>query len=605
MNYRNFDGNLSATSLTTLNSMQLINKVDINYYRSLKRVTVRDLKDLNIFSGKNDIGKSNVLKALDTFFNKRELNFVDDFNKDRLGEVRKDSVKGKQYIKISVEFNNPGSYSTLPERFTVTKSWDRNGHQTEGIKENFEYLKRRGKFETKNIEISRRMLTTFMNRIRYTYVPAIRDESFFAFLINRLQETIFAVEERKRNLTFQNTIANFNETIGTLTTALNDEFESVSGISSSLSFPNEISEIFQRLIVDTKSGEHEIPLRLRGDGIRLRYIPTILNYISTNSKYLEVWGFDEPENSCEYSLSQKIAEQFEREYSKKTQIFVATHSFHFISISSTYASKYRVYRVKDSLNTDVAPINDSTENLLADELGVLSINNKLSEVYEKLTEELRVVNKTKLALKESEKPYLIFEGKTDNSLFETAYLSLNGVGIDSKYQLNEHLTNSEGASLGSGAKFITDFLKNHITKLGISNRVIAIFDGDKTGIDEILSLKHQFTRLNQGSDNYILFQHSTKKNVFAMTLVAPPHRTQFFNKLKSDYSYLSSELLLQDSEIPAPNRHPPTLFDDTVFSFSGNKASFAETIKANAATIDFSGFVPSLTLISDLAERAI
>ena len=230
-------------------------------------------------------------------------------------------------------------------------------------------------------------MTKFLNRIRFTYVPAIRDEQFFAYLLNKLQETIFEVEERKRSQTFQEKITEFNQTISALTSALNEEFKNISGISSRLSFPNNVAEIFQRLIIDTKSGEHDIPLRLRGDGIRLRYIPTILNYISKHSKYLEIWGFDEPENSCEYSLSKKIAEQFSNEYSLRTQIFVSSHSFHFISITNKTTSKFRVYREEGSLNTEIIQVDQSNENLLSDELGILEINNELAKLYETLTKE--------------------------------------------------------------------------------------------------------------------------------------------------------------------------------------------------------------------------
>lgn len=577
--------------------MLLISKIDIEYYRSLKKVSIKNINHLNIFSGKNDIGKSNVLKALDTFFNKRKISFLDDFNKDRLNEVRLDSIKGKQFIKITIELNNPGTYKTLPKKFTISKSWDRNGNQIEGIKDNFEALVRSKKFTTTNLDIARRSLTGLLNKIRFTYIPAIRDERFFSYLLNNLQETIFKVEERKRSQTFENNITAFNKTISKLTTALNDEFESVSGISSSLSFPNNVADIFQRLIIDTKSGDYEIPLRLRGDGIRLRYIPTILNYISNNSKYLEIWGFDEPENSCEYSLSKKISEQFADEYSKRSQIFVATHSFHFISINKPNTSKFRVFRTDNNMNTNVALIDDSNKTILTNELGVLDINTELSKLYDILSKEMEHIDKTKAALKASQKPYLIFEGKTDNRHFELAYESLKGKSIDVDFTLCEHLTNSEGTAIGSSAKFINEFLYNHITKIPINNKVIAIFDADKTGIDELVALKRNFNHLDTGTDNYYLLQHKSKLNVFAMSLVPPMHRAQFFAKGKSNYCYVSTELLYEDIAIPNTNKYYPTLYDRTVFSFTGDKPSFADSISSNKATTDFSGFTPSFDLI--------
>ena len=108
--------------------MKLIHQINIQFYRSIKDSKIKGINELNIFSGKNDVGKSNILKALDLFFNKSETNFLEDFNKERLLAVRQESVKGKQFIKIQITFNNPGNYSTLPEKFIITKSWDRLGH---------------------------------------------------------------------------------------------------------------------------------------------------------------------------------------------------------------------------------------------------------------------------------------------------------------------------------------------------------------------------------------------------------------------------------------------------------------------------------------------
>ena len=54
--------------------MKRISKVEIRYYRSIKILMIDNLNDLNIFSGGNDVGKSNVLKALDLFFNEKIIN---------------------------------------------------------------------------------------------------------------------------------------------------------------------------------------------------------------------------------------------------------------------------------------------------------------------------------------------------------------------------------------------------------------------------------------------------------------------------------------------------------------------------------------------------
>ena len=44
--------------------MQIIRSVSISYFRSIHRLRIETGNDLVVFSGANDAGKSNVLKAL-------------------------------------------------------------------------------------------------------------------------------------------------------------------------------------------------------------------------------------------------------------------------------------------------------------------------------------------------------------------------------------------------------------------------------------------------------------------------------------------------------------------------------------------------------------
>ena len=286
--------------------MKYIEKVEIQYFRSLKDSKIKDLKELNIFSGKNDSGKSNVLKAFDLFFNSKDTNFLLDYNKERLQEVRSESVKGKQYISIKIHFLNPGGFSSLPEKFYIVRVWDRTGKivtEKHNLKQQFDA----GRIKAKSYNRCLGGLTKFLNRIEYTYVPAVKDERFFYYLLELLQKILFEKSRKNTISRIDNITGEFNAELNNITNDLSNEFQQITGIDSTLNFPTEIAELFQRLIIDTKSGIHQIPLQNRGEGIRMRYIPTILNYISRNSKSFHIWGFDEPENSCEYSLAKELS----------------------------------------------------------------------------------------------------------------------------------------------------------------------------------------------------------------------------------------------------------------------------------------------------------
>lgn len=86
-----------------------INTIKIANFRSYKNEIKINLDDLNVFVGKNDIGKSTILEALDIFFN--ENKGVVKLDKDDINKQSKS--EGDTEIKISVVFSN------LPNSLTI------------------------------------------------------------------------------------------------------------------------------------------------------------------------------------------------------------------------------------------------------------------------------------------------------------------------------------------------------------------------------------------------------------------------------------------------------------------------------------------------------
>lgn len=587
--------------------MKYIEKVEIRFFRSIKDSKIENLKDLNIFSGKNDSGKSNILKALDLFFNTQKSVFQLDYNKERLQEVRRDSIKGKQFISVKVHFLNPGGFNTLPDKFYLMRTWDRTGVMI-GDKHNLKQLFDAKKIKTTNFNRCLGGLTTYLNRIRYTYVPAVKDEKFFFYLLELLQQVLFEKSKKGKNR-IDSVTEQFNNELNQITETLSAEFQKISGISSTLNFPTEISELFQRLIIDTETGEFNVPLSYRGEGIRMRYIPTILNYIAKSSNQFHIWGFDEPENSCEYSLSNELAQSFSQEYVKNSQIFVVTHSFHFISLSGSNIARFRVYKNENGISSNVIFLDKKNLEELENEIGIIQINEKLAELYDNFTKEREQLNEIRLKLKESSKPFLIFEGPSDNILFSSAYKVLNNRNITNDFILCEHQTNDSGSTIGSNAPDINKYLHSHITKTPLENIIIAIFDFDNEGFNEFKALKKQrlYLPFTIGGNSFQnILQHKDRKNIFAITLVPPEFRKNFVHYDNSNYCYLTTELLLEDNEIPVANKAYPTLFDKSVYSFHGKKVSFANKIQErseNGDSINFLGFSATLDLINKILMK--
>ena len=63
-------------------NMNVIEKIEINHFRSIYKVEIDRLSHVNVFSGLNDVGKSNVIKALNLFF-KNQVDWQTDLDFQR------------------------------------------------------------------------------------------------------------------------------------------------------------------------------------------------------------------------------------------------------------------------------------------------------------------------------------------------------------------------------------------------------------------------------------------------------------------------------------------------------------------------------------------
>jgi len=422
--------------------MQLLKNIEVNYLRSIHRLRIKPLGDLTVFSGVNDVGKSNILKALNLFFNNQvnwltSFDFYQDFSLRRLNEVRLDSIKGRQFISIAVELITPSNYrGSLPPTVKVKKSWFRDGGLPQESN-NLDHQNKIGKLPS-TIGIARRMLTQFLNRVSFEYIPAIRSKDFFRYILEKLQETLIAQKMQKDDPILQ-AVQGLNINLGLKASSLRKDFGSATGIEADVSLPVDPYDLFRTFSVSTKwreLGRHKknesetLSLSLRGDGIQARYVSSLLNYIAENSSHFYLWGFEEPENSIEYNLAIDLANEFEKNYSEKAQIFVTSHSPAFLSLNGPKTISYRVY--KDNNTTEIAQfqrsIDDKVMNKLADDIGLFRIQNELHKQYlERRQEALEIDRKVKqlqTQIAQNTQPNIFVEGKTDELILNTAWEKL-------------------------------------------------------------------------------------------------------------------------------------------------------------------------------------
>ncbi len=101
--------------------MKIITKIEIKNFRSIKNCTISDIEDFNSLFGLNNSGKSNILRALNLFFNyktddNQDLDFEFDFHQYPLKQKKK---KEKKEIKIAITFQLPNNFTFKKKLKTV------------------------------------------------------------------------------------------------------------------------------------------------------------------------------------------------------------------------------------------------------------------------------------------------------------------------------------------------------------------------------------------------------------------------------------------------------------------------------------------------------
>jgi hypothetical protein len=445
------------------------------------------------------------------------FDFYTDFSVQRLQQVRKETVKGKQFVSIEIEFERPTNYKqSLPSTFTVSRTWLR-GSARYQESHNLEYLANQQLLPS-TLETAKRFLSQFLNRIHFEYVPAVKDRAYFTHLLSTLQARLLNSPLDKSAAPLVGDLASHIQgQIG----QLQSDFKRATNLETFIEPPQELASLFQSFLVSTKSEGGTIPLLVRGDGIQARYVPSVLHYISSRSNDFFIWGFEEPENSLEYSHVTSLAHDFERTYARGAQIFIASHSPALVSLRDASTACYRAFKKDDVTGiAHVWPEKGPHEHrdLLMSELGVLEIQKEIHDQYvirlSKLGELATQVSKLQSDLLELGKPVLLVEGKYDKAIIESVWTKLFGeVEIPFIVRVADPAANDlkGGAAGASSVKMMVEAL--HPDE---GRKAIALFDRDEEGLKCFngLSKNFRYDPINRGVKRH--------RNGLAYALLLPP-----------------------------------------------------------------------------------
>lgn len=511
--------------------MKIIESITIRYFRSIYTLTLSDCQDLTVITGKNDVGKSNIIKALNLFFCQQSdylqnFNFTDDYSILRLEDVKKETIRGQRFISISIRFLRGNRMEkSLPPSFTVTKRWDMHSPDCKTSSDvqarMQQYAKKSGL--TYSEKITATSLSTFLNKIKFIYIPAIKDDRVFSNTLNLLQESLF--DSRNKQI-LDAPIGEANKAIQNIVGDLQADFKKSTGISNFIELPNTLNYTNGLLQINTQAGNGIVTIDKHGDGIRTHYIPKILNYVSNNSRYIYIWGFEEPENSYEYRRCLQVSQEFDNEYSKRNQIFITSHSPAFFDQSCGRKAIIRV-GFRDGKTTILSPDGIA----LDEELGYIELYKdyirRVQELEAKTQENEEKLSELKALLESAHTPILLTEGKTDADLLKLAIQHLNLTNFASwtiKPMVSGQTKNNE-----SLLKYLQELRDN----TPLEAPVIGMFDRDTP----LLISNEQNQRVDIRDHNYVKFG----KNIYAFSIPVP------HNRLESDQ--ISIEHYFTDEEI--------------------------------------------------------
>lgn len=464
--------------------MVKIKRIYIKNFRSIVEADI-DVSEFNVFVGLNDSGKSNVLKALNLFFNyKREtFNFFEDYSK----LVHYTGHRAKEII-IALTLEIPKPYTDAGE-IVWTKRWT-----NQPVPKDF--------LSSFSREFSSKARTAvLLDRISYEYIPAVKSKEYFKDLLAEMYETMLTVA----NSELREVNQLYSDKLKQLTNDLSTIIKNTLKIDSYIKMPENLAALFRDLLFETKNEEKEsIDLAARGDGIQARHIPAILKFIY-DKKIIEVkrksvpctviWGYEEPENGIEMAACFALAREL-ISYSNDIQMFITSHSPAFYSATTFENTKVYV-TYKNSGKTNYKPSTDSS--VIDEHIGLMPIiqpyitdvinkyeekqktiidvkNELIDSLKQQVIEEKNLVMEGEHRLQQEKKGkiILITEGKSDINHIHTAFNSLQGLD-EAILNRIEYYDFTKKETLGDQIKDVL----NYLVATPIKGIVIGIFDRDK------------------------------------------------------------------------------------------------------------------------------
>lgn len=587
--------------------MQL-KEIKIQRYRSIMDLTIKfNQNKLDVICGSNNVGKTNILRAIDLFFSMD----VSKFNpkEDIPYHIRYGSVGGRDYTKITgyiydESTNNKYEIEMSYRYKNKNKELEIKAKKNQiniDIKEAKDIIKK-FKFifiESSNIDIPTLIKNIFKEKALTTLDTKRKTQKDALELLKAFQEkSNEAIQKIEGDLT-----AYFKRFL-----ELNPIFkDQVKDWNLEVKFPtfDFLREAISEQIQFTLNDSNNNPIETKGSGIQKIILISLINYVSDiYNQYNVIWGIDEPEAFLQPLLQKNAYNEFKK-LSQKYNIIITTHSNFFIDIadlSSTMMVEAEITPRTYARRPGVTYL--QTDTKFIEETGYLK--------FQKIKEHLGIERNDSW---EIHKQTILTEGETDKKYLETLLKIYNlpqvrivsAGGADNMAPLLE-LWNSIADDikqlnpvvlclLDHDAKGKEVFRKidshqNNLKNLNIKMSYISRYDGDQTesfeyAIEDLLPVKIIINEL----DKWISKEKKYKK----VTLLKTMQREQeAYNK--------TSVLKFYDEKSKSVN---PDKIPLKIYENKGIKSILCKNITKYLLEGNYAQELDSNTKIKEFLEKVI
>ena len=349
--------------------MLIITKIEIKRYRSINDLVINIDESHNIvtFCGQNNVGKTNILRAIALFFNKMTFSYKED-----VPEFKQMTGGNSVYPSILIELKD----TVKNDFYSIKKDFNPRKIEEDSIKQ----YSISGKKNDEDIKSE--TCEDFLNEINIFFLPSINvsfPETINYLIDDRFLEIEFGntkMKGKKKDVkdSLENARKILQEILDDLTNSVDPifkEFHNDWGIKFIV--PKDINrfrEILNEEIDFSLTDNTRTEIRSKGAGLqRLGHILLNLRIIekltSSNQKCILI--IDEPDIYLHSELQKKLNQKL-KDICQKTQIFLTTHSPLFIDaykmrnlflLELSVTTKFSTRKKKEgnTLNTQLVDLN--------------------------------------------------------------------------------------------------------------------------------------------------------------------------------------------------------------------------------------------------------